>query len=149
PKVNLVLGPWYDTEYYANFGYGFHSNDARAVVPNMPVGGTTSLPNTSPLAQGYGYELGARTRQFDRVDAAAALWLIDLDSELVFSGDNGTFEASGATRRWGIDFETRYQFTDWLFADYDLTYADPRFKNGDAIPLAPTLIMNGGLTAEF
>ncbi len=139
PKVNLVLGPWYNTEYYANFGYGFHSNDARVVV----------LTGSNGLAQGYGYEAGARTRQFDRLDAAAALWLNYVNSELVFSGDAGTFEPSGAAQRWGIDFETRYQFTDWLFADYDLTYADPRFKNGEAVPLAPTLVMNGGLTAEL
>ena len=82
-------------------------------------------------------------------------------SELVFSGDagnqetgaGGTFEPAGATRRWGIDFETRYQFTNWLFVDYDLSYADPRFRTGEvpggAIPLAPTLLMNGGLTTEF
>lgn len=147
PKVNLVLGPWFDTEYYANFGYGFHSNDARAVI----------LTGVDGLAQGYGYEGGVRTRQFDRLDAAAALWLVDLDSELVFCGDCGDLERDAdlnyvvgpASRRWGVDFETRYQFTDWLFADYDLTWADPRFLNGDAIPLAPTLVMNGGITAEF
>ncbi|MEO8602603.1 MAG: TonB-dependent receptor plug domain-containing protein [bacterium] len=148
PKANLVLGPWYNTEYYLNFGYGYHSNDARAVVKT----------GTDGLAQGYGYEAGARTRQFDRLDVATALWLIDVDSELVFSGDGGdvdapvvgnNFIAGPASRRWGIDFETRYQFTDWLFADYDLTFADPRLRNGDAIPLAPTLVMNGGLTTEF
>src|SRR5258705_6162627 len=27
-KANLVLGPWYETEFFANFGTGFHSNDA-------------------------------------------------------------------------------------------------------------------------
>ena len=31
-KANLILGPWYQTEVFANFGTGFHSNDARAVV---------------------------------------------------------------------------------------------------------------------
>src|SRR5207237_10044450 len=31
-KANLVLGPWAQTELFANFGTGFHSNDARAVV---------------------------------------------------------------------------------------------------------------------
>ncbi|MGD9764495.1 MAG: TonB-dependent receptor [Candidatus Binatia bacterium] len=150
PKANLVLGPWHGTEYYLNFGYGFHSNDARSVV----------LTGTDGLVQGYGYELGARTRQFGRLDAAAALWLLDLDSELVFSGDGGSVDAEidpvtgnfvpgPPSRRWGVDFETRYRFTDWLFADYDLMWADPRFRNGDAIPLAPTLLMNGGLTADF
>ena len=139
PKVNLVLGPWYDTEYYLNFGYGFHSNDARDVV----------LTGTSGLAQGYGAEVGARTRQFGRLDVASALWFLHLDSELVFDGDVGTDVPSGATRRWGIDFETRYQITDWLFADYDLNFANPTFTNGEAVPLAPTLFMNGGLTADF
>jgi hypothetical protein len=148
PKVNLVLGPWHNTDVYANFGYGFHSNDARAVI----------LSGTDGLVPATGYELGSRTRQFDRLDVAASLWLLDLENELVFSGDGGgldaepvagNFVATGPTRRWGVDFETRYQMTDWLFADYDLSWADPRFKNGEAIPLAPTLLMNGGITADL
>jgi hypothetical protein len=147
PKINLVLGPWDNTEYYGNFGYGFHSNDARGVI----------LSGVDGLAQGYGTEGGVRTRQFDRLDAAAALWYVHVDSELVFSGDGGVvdadfdgnnFIAGPPSNRFGFDFETRYQFTDWLFADYDLTWADPTLANGDAIPLAPTLVMNGGLTAD-
>jgi len=65
-------------------------------------------------------------------------------------GDEGTTEQSGPTRRWGVDFETRLQVFPWLLLDYDLTYADPRFRvTGEAIPLAPTLLMNGGLTASL
>jgi len=150
PKANLVLGPWHNSEAYLNFGYGFHSNDARSVV----------LTGTDGLVQALGYELGSRTRQFDRLDVAAALWVIDLDSELVFCGDCGnvdnefdettnSFVAGPPSKRWGIDFETRYQAADWLFADYDLTWDDPRFDDGGAVPLAPTLLMNAGLTAEF
>jgi len=161
PKANLVLGPWADTELYGNFGYGFHSNDARSVV----------LSGTDGLAQALGTELGTRTRQLERLDLAASLWLLDLDSELVFSGDGGNVDADvdeitgnfipgPASRRWGLDFEARYQITDWLFVDYDLGWADPRFREdvcddddppncGRDIPLAPTLIQNGGLTADF
>jgi outer membrane receptor protein involved in Fe transport len=156
PKANVIITPVASTDLYFNFGEGFHSNDARdaltAKANPAEAGDVSSL-----LVKSIGYEMGARTRQFDRLDAAAALWLLDLDSELVFSGDaggqetgaGGNFQPSGPTRRWGVDFETRYRFTDWLFMDYDLTWADPRFKNGDAIPLAPTLLMNGGLTTEF
>lgn len=156
PKVNVVISPLPDTDIYLNFGNGFHSNDARNVLlakaNPAQAGGTTAA-----LARSTGYELGGRTRQFDRLDAAASLWLIDLESELTFSGDagnqetgaGGIFQPSGPTRRWGVDFETRYQFTNWLYFDYDLSWADPRFKNGEAIPLAPTLLMNGGLTTEF
>lgn len=32
PKVNLVYSPWRDLDLFADFGTGFHSNDARAVV---------------------------------------------------------------------------------------------------------------------
>jgi len=82
---------------------------------------------------------------------ATALWILDLNSELVFVGDDGTTEARGPTRRRGIDFETRYRVLDWLYADFDLTFANPRFRTGKAkaIPLAPTLLLNGGLTAQF
>jgi hypothetical protein len=157
----LVATPLPQTDFYLSFGTGFHSNDARNVLlakSNPQAAGNVA----AALAKATGYEVGARTRQFDRLDAAAALWLLDLSNELVFSGDagnqetgagGGSFQPAGATRRWGIDFETRYQFTDWLFFDYDLSYADPRFRTGEfpggAIPLAPTLLMNSGLTTEF
>jgi hypothetical protein len=145
PKANLIVTPFYDsktlwrnTEFFLNFGMGFHSNDARDAVQ---AGGT-------PLARSTGGELGVRTNLWNRLDLAAALWILDLDSELVFVGDEGTTEPSGPTRRWGIDFETRYQLFSWLFADFDLTYSDPRFRvTGEAIPLAPTLLLQGGLTA--
>ncbi|MBI3770480.1 MAG: TonB-dependent receptor [Deltaproteobacteria bacterium] len=150
PKANLVITPLRDTDVYLNFGEGYHSNDAR----NGLLAKDTDF---SPLARSIGYEIGARTHQFDRLDAAVALWKLDLDSELVFSGDagnqetgaGGTFEPAGKTRRYGVDLEARYRLTDWLFADYDLSWAHAVFTNGDAIPLAPTLLMNGGLTTEF
>lgn len=156
PKANVIITPLADTDIYLNFGEGFHSNDARNAL--LAQGNPSAAGNASSLlTRATGYEVGARTRQWDRLDLAAALWLMDLNSELVFNGDagnqevgaGGTFQPAGPTRRWGIDFEARYQFTDWLFTDYDLTYADPRFKNGDAIALAPTLLMNGGVTADL
>ncbi len=148
PKANLILSPfrkvaslWRNTEFFLNFGMGYHSNDARDAVQ---AGG-------KPLARSTGGEIGARTNLWDRLDLAAALWILDLNGELVFSGDNGTTEPRGPSRRWGIDCETRYQIFNWLYTDFDLVFADPRFRTGKAkaIPLAPTLLMNGGLTAQF
>lgn len=151
PKANLIITPEPNTEIYLNYGDGFHSNDARGVIQ------AKDDKNFTPLAKATGYELGARTRQWNKLDVASSLWLVDLESEIVFCGDCGTieqndfgsFDSTGPTRRWGVDFEVRYEIFDWLFADYDLSYADPRFKNGEAIPIAPTLFMNGGLTADF
>jgi len=147
PKANLIFSPfrdprsfWRSTEFFLNFGMGYHSNDARDAVQ---AGGTS-------LARSTGGELGMRTNLWDRLDLATALWILDLDSELVFVGDEGTTEASGPTRRWGIDFEARYPLLPWLLADLDLSYSDPRFRvTGEAIPLAPTLLLNGGFTAFF
>lgn len=154
PKANWIFAILPETELYLNFGTGFHSNDARnaLLAKQYP---TLAGNLRSPLTRSLGYEFGARTRQWQRLDLAAALWLLDLDSELVFSGDagnqqigaGGTFEPAGSTRRWGIDFEARYRALPWLYADYDLSYVDPRFRaTGQAVPLAPTLLMNGGIT---
>ena len=61
----------------------------------------------------------------------------------------GNFRPARASRRYGVDVESLFRVTRRLTADYDLSYADPRFRNGDAIPLAPTLLMNGGLTLDL
>lgn len=154
PKANLVFTPEPETDIYLNFGTGFHSNDARGIIQ----ADNENDRNLVPLARAIGYELGTRTRRFEKLDVGAALWMLDLESEVVFCGDCGTvernatgsFEPGASTRRWGVDFDTRYQLTSWLTADYDLSFANPRFKHsGEAIPVAPTLFMNGGLTAEF
>ncbi len=161
PKAALILSPlrnvntlWRNTEFFLNFGMGYHSEDARHLVPAVDANGP--VRPGQPLARSTGGEIGVRTDLWERLDLAAALWIIDLNSESVFSGDNGTTEARGPSRRWGIDFETRYQICEWLYTDFDLSYADPRFRLkksngvvGTAIPLAPTLLMNGGLTAQF
>ena len=145
PKASLIVSPfinpasvWHQTDLFLNFGMGYHSNDARDAVQ----------PGGSGLARSTGAEVGARTRLYNRVELASSLWWLDLGSELVFVGDEGTTEQRGPTRRWGADFEIRAEVLPWLLLDYDLTYSDPRFRvTGEAIPLAPTLLMNGGLTA--
>ena len=145
PKASLIVSPftnpaslWHQTDLFLNFGMGYHSNDARDAVQ----------PGGSGLARSTGAEIGTRTRLYNRVELASSLWWLDLGSELVFVGDEGTTEQRGPTRRWGVDFEVRAEVLPWLLLDYDLTYSDPRFRvTGEAIPLAPTLLMNGGLTA--
>ena len=50
PKGNLVLGPWYDTEFYTSAGQGFHSNDLRGTVENidaLATGTGTTWPATA------------------------------------------------------------------------------------------------------
>ena len=175
PKANLIFSVAPQTDVYLNYGNGFHSNDARVAILNKggldPRTGELRPSNTAfdPLTRSTGAEIGARTVLMDDIDLAAAFWWLDLDSELVFSGDAGVVDADidnpddpgvddpeggsyvpgPASRRYGIDVEARWKIVDWLWADYDLGWAHARFRNGDYVPLAPSLLMNGGLTARW
>jgi outer membrane receptor protein involved in Fe transport len=139
-KANLVLGPWYDTEFFGNFGTGFHSNDARAVVLD---------PRLTALPQARGYEFGVRTRILPRVELSATYWALDLKSELVFVGDEGTTEERGPSHRQGWELVTKVRLLDWLTFDGNVTLTDSAFDNGQAIPLAPRLTARADLTARL
>lgn len=142
PKVTLVVSPHRRFDLFFNFGRGFHSNDARGVV--------RAVDPVSPITPALGYEIGARTRLADRLDLAASFWGLDLDSELVWVGDEGRTEAAGATRRLGFEFEGRLSITSWLFFDLDLTLNDARFTqnagNANAVALAPRITVASGLS---
>lgn len=131
PKANLVLGPWFKTELFANYGEGFHSNDARSAV----------AAGSSPLARARTYEIGVRSKPWgpDGLELIATLWAVDLKSELVFVGDEGTTEIRGATRRRGMEVAARGQVWGPLYVNGSFTWSSPKFSNGDAIPLAPEL----------
>ncbi len=144
PKVNVVISPVSELDVFLNFGGGFHSNDARAVVSNS---GERTLPRA------WGYELGVRAKPIDRLTLSLAAWGLDLQNELVYVGDEGTTELNGPTRRIGLDVEMRAQLLDWLFADVDMTFSRGRFRElsggENFIPLAPTFTANAGLTVRY
>ena len=144
PKANAIIGPFFSTELYLNYGQGFHSNDARGVVERP--GGVT------PLTKAIGYEIGLRNYSIPRVDLAASLWKLDLRSELVWVGDEGVTEARGPTERLGIDAEARVKMLSWLWADADLTLSRATYTenagNADAVALAPIATFAGGLSAR-
>ena len=139
-KANVILGPWYQTELFANFGTGFHSNDARAVIldPKMP-----ALPTAR------GYEFGVKTKVLPRVEFSATYWVLDLASELVFNGDDGTTEARGPSHREGWEFATRVKLLEWLAFSGDVTTTRASFDTGSAVPLAPRVTSRANLTARL
>lgn len=140
-KANLVLGPWAETELFANFGTGFHSNDARAVILN---------PKLEALPTALGYEFGARPRILPRVELSVTYWVLDLDSELVFNGDDGTTSPQGPSHRDGWEASTKVRLLDWLTFTGDFTYtAHAEFVHGGAVPLAPIWTARGDLTARL
>jgi hypothetical protein len=131
PKLGLVLGPFRETEIYANFGGGFHSNDARGTTIRVdPKSGESAEP-VDPLVRGWGGEVGARTLAIDRVHSTAALWWLDLASELLFVGDAGTTEASRPSRRWGFEWSVDATPRPWLTLDASLAWSHARFRDDD------------------
>jgi hypothetical protein len=141
PKLNAAFDASKTVQIYAKLGQGFHSNDARVVTRN------DSLPT---LAKAYGADLGVNLKPLPRVIINAALWYMYLESELVWSGDAGTWEPSGQTNRFGVDLSLRWQIINYLFFDMDINYSIARFigepEGANYVPLAPIWTSTGGLT---
>jgi hypothetical protein len=143
PKLNLAFDLAPATTIFANAGTGFHSNDGRDV--------TVARRGERVLPRATSAEAGGRHTWTGGTFAAAAWWL-DLESETVYVGDEGTTEASGRTRRVGLDVEARQRVLPWLWLDGDLNLARGRFldepRDANRIPLAPTVTGTGGLTVR-
>ncbi|HEX3696153.1 MAG TPA: TonB family protein [Polyangia bacterium] len=147
PKASLIVTPLdrphVQLDVYANYGHGFHSNDVRGVF---------AQPAVTPLARAKGEEVGSRARFFGRWDLAAAVWQLDLASETVWNGDDGTTAVSDPTNRKGIEIESRYEVTPWLAADMELTFTRSHFttdrENGGGLALAPKKTWAGGLAGR-
>jgi outer membrane receptor protein involved in Fe transport len=174
PKMNFVYSPLPNFDLYINGGSGFHSNDARNIIIRKKtneliqslqrkgmnrseideaLGGFNFERGNKAietLPRAYGAELGFRTHLFGNLNLAVAAWLLDLEKELVYIGDEGTTEISGATRRIGVDIELRYQVLSWFWADGDLNISRGKFINepesANNIPLAPRVTSTGGLS---
>ena len=130
PKLSLILGPWSKTEFFVNYGKGFHSNDARGTTQTRLPDGTPSKPVT-PLVPTKGMELGARTEWLPGLQSSLALWRLDIASELLFVGDAGETEASRASRRHGIEWNNHYIAAPWLLFDLDLAASRSRYTEND------------------
>ena len=111
PKVSLILGPWANTEFYANFGYGFHSNDARGSTITQDPKTGEPVDRVTPLVRAKGAEVGIRSVLVPHLQSTLSLWGLEIGSELVFTGDAGTTEASRPSRRSGLEWANYYSPT--------------------------------------
>lgn len=114
---------------YANFGQGFHSNDARGVTnPESPA---------PPLVRGRFVEGGLRFEARGLV-LTANHWWSRIGSELIYVGDSGAVEPSGAGRRRGYEATLFWRPAGWLTVDAVWSGAHARFadlpKRGNRIP---------------
>ncbi len=128
PKGSLIFGPWAKTEYYLSGGFGFHSNSGRGVTQRVDPKTGDPVESADPLVRTKGAEIGVRTTIVKGLQSTLALWLLDMDSELVFSGDAGSTEASAPTRRYGIEWTNYYTPTEWLSLDADFSFSHAEFR---------------------
>jgi outer membrane receptor protein involved in Fe transport len=152
PKASLVIGPWRQSEFYVNAGYGYHSNDARGTTIAVdPVSGEAA-ERVTPLARARGSEVGFRTVPVRGLQTSLALWRLGLDSELIFIGDAGTTEASRPSRRYGVEWDTYFSPRPWLTIDADLAWSRSRFSDDDPagalIPGSVERVASAGLTLD-
>jgi outer membrane receptor protein involved in Fe transport len=150
PKLSVIAGPWAKTELFANAGLGFHSNDARGVTTTVDPSSGEKVDPVTPLVRTKGLEAGVRTELVVGVSSSVSLWLLDLDSELLFTGDAGTTEPSRPSRRTGVEWSTRWTPLRWLLFDLDVALSRARFTQddpvGNFIPGSIETAVSGGVT---
>lgn len=152
PKLNLAFQPWPKGEFYFDAGDGFHSNDARGTT--IQVDPVTKMPvdRVHPLVRARNCETGFRTSAIPGLVSTVSLWSLDLASELVFTGDAGNTEATGATRRSGIELANFYRVRPWLALDADLAFTHARYRDtpgANRIPNSIGTVVTSGVVVDL
>ena len=143
PKLSLIFGPWAKTEFYAQGGFGFHSNDGRGatqtqepISADYPNGGATA--KIPALIQTRGAEIGLRTLAIPHLQSTVSLWYLYSQSELEQDGDTGgTVASQQPSNRYGIEWANYYALTKHLAFDFDMADSIARFTSVDADDAAP------------
>jgi outer membrane receptor protein involved in Fe transport len=152
PKLTAIFGPWQRTEFYLNYGHGFHSNDARGTTLNVDPGSGAAAEKVTPLVQTKGYEAGVRSEPLPGWQTTLSLWSLNIASELLFVGDAGVTEPTRPSRRHGIEWNNLYKVNAWLAFDADLALSRARFRGddpeGNFIPGAVATTVNLGMTVD-
>jgi outer membrane receptor for Fe3+-dicitrate len=145
PKLNFVYNFTDNIQLYFRNGYGFHSNDARAVIINK-----VANINQNMIPRALGSEVGTTFKPFRNMLVNVSFWALSLENELVYGGDDGTVQSVGRTQREGIDLGIRYELINNLFFDLDLNYNHGRLldapKAANHIPLAPIVTSIAGIS---
>lgn len=122
PKLSAIYSSSKNTHWFANYGQGYHSNDARG----FSEGSRATGDKADVFARSEGVDLGVQTQLTNTLQLAASLWWLTLDSELIFVGDNGETEASDKSERKGIEGSIFWQPQSWLIVDGDAAFSQAR-----------------------
>lgn len=151
PKLSLVFGPWSKFEFFANWGRGFHSNDARGTTITIDPRTGAAADRVTPLVRATGSEIGLRTEVIPGLQSSLSLWRLKLASELLFVGDAGTTEAGRPSKRNGVEWNNHYVVNSHFLLDLDLALSRSRFSDSGSadnrIPGAIDRVASLGISA--
>jgi outer membrane receptor protein involved in Fe transport len=137
PKFRMVLGPFYNTEFFLGAGMGYHSNDARSTTITEVPGNAATPEGAAPfLVRSRGAEIGVRSKAVTGLDSSVSLFYLHQDSELFFDGDTGDTAAGLPSQRTGIEFTNDYRPVSWVHIDADLALTRARFLGFDSTQAA-------------
>jgi hypothetical protein len=150
PKLGIVLGPWRQTEFYANGGRGFHSNHANGAVQSLDADRQPVTP-TDLLVPTRGAEVGVRTLAVEGLQSSLSVWMIDSNSELVYAPEAGFTQPERPGRRYGVEWNNFYRPRRWLTLDADAAWSHARYRvdplgEGREIPDAIQGVVSTGVT---
>ena len=166
PKASLIFGPWFNTEFYVQGGFSFHSNDVRGAAQRVqPISPDYPFPTPTtpirPLVPTKGAEVGVRTLAIPHLQSTLSLWYLYSTSELQQSGDTGSTVASKSpSNRYGVEWANFYTPLEHLAFDFDLAYskalfttidpddAAPNSPGGRYVPEAVGLVISSGITVQ-
>ncbi len=144
PKVSIAYSPFsrFPMSFYANYGRGISSQDARGVVrePNAPKISTTDF-----------YQAGT-SYNGDRVSLVFSSFFIDRSNEQVYIPDDGSIEFAGPSRSYGVEARASARITKYLSFNGGLTQVIGAFYPGEfttdggrvIIDSAPRTVANAG-----
>ena len=149
PKFNARYKVTNDTYVFANYGFGYHSNDARGFADGNV---DDSQEKANVFARSVGADLGVQSQLTEELQASVSLWWLTLESELIFVADDGTTEASEKSERLGAEASVFWQPTNWLILDSDLAFTRARLVPDEGaqqhIPGAIERVFSLGVTVH-
>jgi outer membrane receptor protein involved in Fe transport len=141
PKLGVAVSPFetLPISFYANYGRGIASQDARGVVRN---------PDAPKIAVTDFYQLGTSYNS-SRFSGVFTTFLIDRSNEQVYIPDDGSIEFSDPSRSYGIELRGSARLTRKLSINGGLTQVlESYFRNTNPrvyIDSAPHIVGNAGV----
>ncbi len=141
PKLGVALSPFETVpiSFYANYGRGIASQDARGVVRN---------PDAPKIATTDFYQFGTSYNS-SRFSGVFTTFLIDRSNEQIYIPDDGSIEFSDPSRSYGIEFRGSARVTKNLSINGGLTQVlESYFRNTNPrvfVDSAPHTVANAGI----